>query len=251
MSLLCYTYSTVQGLAMKALGFRAILFFGQLEMFHNPLASWDRQFIFLVYSSPIVFMGVIAMLSSSLLQRNRRSNSLLRLYLTWGYILSFALFLGSFLQGVFTYHGLAVIFVWFKIPKVTNQVLGILFGAVLLASGFLHRNIWLKLAPSIDWQVEQHPKQFIVRVGFIPAILTFLLIGVLAFKVKSIQYLVLLASPLLFLAGILAFSLPLGGKMTLVRNFPIDKFSPKVLVVFIGAMLAMLYLAGHGLRIGF
>jgi hypothetical protein len=247
---LCYAYSASQGLAMKVLGLRAILFFGKIEMFHNPMTVWAKNLILVVYAFPMVMLLLLVVFLYYWWRGLRRSNSLLRLYVHWAYVFGFVLLFASLVQGIFLYQGLAVIFTWFRIPQVANQVIGTLAAAGLLACGFLLRTVFLRLAPSSEWQVEQHPQRFTFLVALVPIAFTFLLLGPIAYRVRSFQYLVWLACPFILLTGILAFSTPLTGKVSLVRNFPIDRFSPVVLAVGVLTGVAVLYLTGHGIRIG-
>jgi hypothetical protein len=220
-------------------------------MFHNPQFPWTKKMILFVYITPMVTLGALSLVLYALYKAYRRHNTLLRLYLLWAHVFSLTLLFASLIQGVFSYHGLAVIFTWQRIPPVSNQVIGVLAGGGLLACGYIMRTLFLKLAPSTDWQVERHPRRFIVQVAFLPALFALVLLGAIALKVRSMQFLVMMGTPLILLIGILAFSLPLSGKMILVKNFPIDRFSPAALLGAVATALAILYLAGHGIRLGF
>lgn len=227
----------------KLFGIQSKIYYHRIDMLSDR-AAWTRNTVLLTYLSPSFFDLLLALFFTYFHFYYRRSPELIRLYLFWGMVASFNLFLSNFVYSAFVYKGFAVALRWLYMPQMVNAILGMLGTAMLFFIGFLWVKPLLKMAHSQEFAVHLRPRFFLFWVALLPYLLSSAGFAVLLFtSVETQQIMLVHACIFLMLLGTILVATPYERNMTLVKNFAISRFSlPSLLFILISLLLFKLSL---------
>ncbi len=222
----------------KLFGIQTKIYYHRVDMLSDR-AAWTRTAVFFTYLSPSVFDLLVALFFTYFHFYYRRSPELIRLYLFWGMVAGFNLFLSNFVYTAFVYKGFAVALRWLYMPQMVNSVLGMLGATMLFFIGFFWVKPLLKMAHSQEIAVHLRPRFFLFWVAILPYFLSSAVFALLLFTSAETQQIAWVhACIFLMLLGTLLVATPYERNMTLVKNFVINRFSlPSLLFILISLIL--------------
>ena len=249
---LFFLYYLVQMLVARIFGIQSSLHLDDI-IFISADGVWFPKLILVAYTAPVFFAVFATALFYYIHYLLKRTSYLLRLYCLWGYIISLALFLCSFIHGYFAYKGFAVIFLWYNMSKRWNDLLA-LIGVVGLCLGGLFLGVsFLKLAPSQDLEMHKRPRWFLIRFVLAPLLLGITIIWFLLIRNwqnhNSIPLFVVPLGILLMMVFMIIRREPIEEKVTIVKNLPTGQFSLFAVLICFFVLLAAKYLVVKGLNL--
>jgi MFS family permease len=246
---LFFSYYVVQMFIARFFGIQSVLRFDDIQ-FVSAAEEWFPKLILVAYTSPIFFSIFASAFFYYLHFLMKRTPYLLRLYCLWGYVISLALFICSFIHGYFVYKGFAVVFMWYNVSKRWNDLLALL-GVVGLCVGGLFLGIsFLKLAPSQDLEMNKKPRHFLTFFVLVPLILGTAILWLFLMRnwQNSVPLLVVPSGIFLMMLFMIIRREPIEEKITIVKNLPTGQFSWVATAVCILVIIATRYLVIKGFK---
>ena len=212
------------GLA-KLFGIQTQIYYHRIDMLSDR-AAWTRTAVFFTYLSPSVFDLFLALFITYFHFYYRRSPELIRLYLFWGMVAGFNLFLSNFVYSAFVYKGFAVALRWLYMPQTVNVMLGMVGAAMLFFMGFVWVKPLLKMAHSQEIAAHLRPRFFLFWVALLPYLLSSAGFAMLLFTSAETQQITWVHACIgIMILGTLLVATPYERNIMLVKNFAISRFS--------------------------